>query len=233
MFLLRRVCFLVLTFSLFFLNTANADEIKKEKREIADFTKIVISGSGHLFLKQGEKVALKIETDSTLLPELKSEVTDQVLHLGAKTPGFHDNHPINYYLTVVNIRDIHTAGNIKISNKGVLFVKELNLGSEGASTIDLKIKAHTLKTQIAGNSNVVLSGTAATHTLEIAGTSKVQGKKLLTKTTQVEIRGAGTAEVDVAETLHVTIEGAGTVKYYGEPKITQEISGVGEIIPLE
>jgi len=233
MFALARVSFLALVFSLFFLNIANADEIKKEKREIADFTKIAISGSGHLFLKQGEKVALSIETESAFLPELKSEVIDQVLHLGPEASVFQANHSINYYLTVTNIEDIHTAGSIEISNKGTLSLKELNLVTAGAGTIDLKIKTDTLKTAVAGSSNIALSGTAITHTLKIEGAGKVQGKKLLTQTTQVEINGAGVAEVNAVETLDVKIEGVGTVKYYGEPKITQEISGAGEIIPME
>ena len=45
MFVFARVSFFAFIFTLFSLNTANADEIKKEKRKIADFTKIVISGS--------------------------------------------------------------------------------------------------------------------------------------------------------------------------------------------
>lgn len=233
MIVLVRVSFFALIFILFSLNAANADEMKKEKREIADFTKIVISGSGHLFLKQGEKVALTIETERTFLPELKSEVIDQVLHLGPKTSVFQPNRPINYYLTVINIEDIHTEGSIEISSKGTLSAKELNLVTEGAGIIDLKIKTDTLKTWVEGSSNIVLSGTAMTQTLKIEGAGKIQGKKLLTKTTQVEIKGAGIAEVNASETLDVKIEGVGTVKYYGEPKITQEISGAGEIIPLE
>jgi hypothetical protein len=109
----------------------------------------------------------------------------------------------------------------------------LNLVTEGEGTIDLKIKTDILKTQIEGSSNILLSGTTIAQTLKIDGAGKIQGKKLLSKTTQVEIRGAGVAEVNATETLDVKIEGFGTVKYYGEPKITQEISGAGEIIPLE
>ncbi|HXH54202.1 MAG TPA: head GIN domain-containing protein [Gammaproteobacteria bacterium] len=231
-----RVSFSALIFILFSLNTANADEIKKEKRQIADFTKIVISGAGHLFLKQGENVALTIETERTFLPELKSEVIDQVLYLGLKEPKTfvsQSNPPINYYLTLTNIEDIHTEGSIEISSKGTISAKELNLVTAGAGIINLKIKTDSLKTQVEGNSNIALSGTATTQTLKIEGTGKIQGKKLLTKTTHVNIKGAGIAEVNASETLAVKIEGVGTVKYYGEPKITQEISGAGEIIPLE
>jgi hypothetical protein len=227
-----RVSFLVLIFGLFSLNTANAQERRKEKREITDFTKVFISGSGHLFLKQGEKIALTIETDSTFLPELKTEVIDNVLHLGPKTSEFFSNHVINYYLTVKNIEDIHTEGGIEISSNNTIVAKELNLLTEGAGTVGLKVKVDTLNIRVVGSGNIVLSGVAIAETLKIEGAGKIQGKKLLTKNTHVEINGAGMAEVNASEALDVKIEGIGTVKYYGEPKITQEISGAGEIIPL-
>lgn len=232
MLIFKRVSFLVLIFGFFLLNIVNADEIIKEKREVSGFSKIVISGSGHVFLKQGDKEALTIETDSSLLPALKSEVKDNVLHLGPKETVFTYNHMINYHLTVKNIEDIQTEGGVEISSKGSIVANELNISTEGAGKVDLKLKIQKLKIKLEGSGDIVLSGTTADQTLEIKGAGKIQGKKLATKTTHVQISGAGMAEVNASEALDIKIEGVGTVKYYGRPKITQEISGAGEIIPL-
>lgn len=234
-----RISFLCLIFSLFSINVANSDEITsefgkiiKEKREIPNFTKIVITSSGHLFLKQGSSEALTIETDSNLLSEIKSEVKNAVLHLGLKEPVFRPNHPINYYLTVKNIEDIQSEGGIEISSDNTITAKQLNLVTEGAGKVDLKVKIEKLAIRVEGAGDVKFSGTATDQILKIEGAGNIQGKKLMTKTTRVEISGAGIAEVNASEVLDVKIEGVGTVKYYGQPKITQEISGAGEIIPL-
>ena len=41
--------------------------------------------------------------------------------------------------------------------------------------------------------------------------------------------GAGKVFVNAARTLKVSISGAGTVDYLGDPKVTQEISGMGRV----
>lgn len=230
---LMRVSLAALAFNLFFLNVLNANEIKKEKRAISDFTKIVISGTGHLLIKQGEKTDLAIETSAEFLPEVRTEVMDNTLYLGPKTSLLSANHPVKYYLTLKNIKDIHTEGSIQVSNKSSISAKELDIFAEGASKIELKLKTDTLKIRVAGDSHAVLSGNTITQVIKIEGFGKIEGKKLLAKHTQVDIKGAGSAIVNAAEKLDVTIEGAGTVEYNGRPKITQEISGAGEIIPLE
>lgn len=232
-----RISCLILIFGLFSTHSLKANALSlgsqkviKEKRTVSDFTKVAISGSGQLFIKQGETEALTIEADSHFLPEVKSEVIDKTLHLGPKESI--TKPLINYYLTVKNIEDIHTAGEIVLSSNGSISAKTLNLVTAGAGKVDLKLKTDTLNIEAAGSSEITLSGTVITQTFKIAGTSKIQSKKLVAKNTQVEIKGAGEAEVNSTETLAVKIEGVGTVKYYGEPKITQEISGAGEIIPL-
>lgn len=225
-------CIAFFVFSFLLINVVNAGEMIKEKREVSAFTKIVISGSGHLLLKQGDKEALTIETHQNLLPELQSEVKNKVLYLGPKDTALRFNHAINYHLTVKNIEDIHTEGGIEISSKGSIVANELNISTEGAGKVDLKVKTQKLKIKLAGSGDIILSGTTTDQILKIEGSGKIQGKKLSTKTAEVDISGAGIAEIDASDALDVKIGGTGTVKYYGRPKITQEISGAGEIIPL-
>lgn len=232
MMIFRRISFFSLIFGFFLLNVVNADEIIKEKRDISGFTKIVVSGAGHLFVKQGDKESLMIETDNTLLPEVKSEVKDKVLYLGTKDTASKLKYAINYHLTVKNVEDIHTEGGVEISNKGSIVANELNISTEGAAKVNLKLNTQKLKIKLEGSGDIVLSGTATDQFLKIEGAGKIQGKKLATKSTYVQISGAGMAEVNASETLDVKIEGLGTVKYLGQPKITQEILGAGEIIPL-
>jgi hypothetical protein len=45
----------------------------------------------------------------------------------------------------------------------------------------------------------------------------------------VNISGVGNAEVWVAGTLDVSVSGAGVVRYKGDPKVNQSISGSGKV----
>ena len=42
--------------------------------------------------------------------------------------------------------------------------------------------------------------------------------------------GTGSAVVNAAQTLDVTIGGTGTISYLGSPTVTKDISGVGSVV---
>jgi hypothetical protein len=56
---------------------------------------------------------------------------------------------------------------------------------------------------------------------------------LVSDSASLQVSGAGKAFVNAAKTLKVEIAGAGVVTYLGDPKIEQEISGVGRISRAE
>lgn len=66
----------------------------------------------------------------------------------------------------------------------------------------------------------------------INGAGEFSAKKLVTTETKIVIRGFGKAEVNAEDALDVEITGSGVVKYYGTPRVTQTLSGGGEIIPV-
>jgi hypothetical protein len=50
-----------------------------------------------------------------------------------------------------------------------------------------------------------------------------------TSSTTVDINGLGNATVWATETLDISIDGGGNLRYYGLPQITQDINGFSDI----
>lgn len=59
-------------------------KIKKETRNVVNFKKVIISGSGNLQIKQSDREDLKIKADDNILPLILSEVKGNTLYLGPK-----------------------------------------------------------------------------------------------------------------------------------------------------
>lgn len=70
-----------------------------------------------------------------------------------------------------------------------------------------------------------------TDRLEITlnGLGNYDAPDLESQTATVRVPGAGSVAIWVLNTLDVTINGAGSVEYYGSPHVTQDISGVGKL----
>lgn len=123
-----------------------------------------------------------------------------------------------------NVEEIEISGGI-----------EFEMNAEKCRSIDLDIKGgadvyiysiDTVNTDIsiAGAASMNLSGKTGLFELELAGAGTIDAKSLVAEKAEVEISGAGTAEVSVIEELFADIDGVGTLTYYGDP-VLKNISG--------
>lgn len=123
-----------------------------------------------------------------------------------------------------NVEEIEISGGI-----------EFEMNAEKCRNIDLDIKGgadvyiYNIDTadtdiSIAGAASMDLSGKTALFELELAGAGTIDAKSLVAEKAEVEISGAGTAEVSVTEELFADIDGVGTLTYYGDP-VLKNISG--------
>ena len=87
----------------------------------------------------------------------------------------------------------------------------------------------SVKVNISGTGTIVLSGQADVQTVIIDGAGNYQTEDLQTNTSVIKINGLGNATVWAMESLDITINGGGTVNYYGSPNVTQDITGLGNV----
>lgn len=205
----------------------------RERREVSAFDAVKLEGSGVLIITQGETDSLEIETDSRLLPKIKSEVLE-----GRLTVGFHSwldylfemGHPaITYHITMREVHGVTISGSGKLKT-GSLNTDRLSLRISGAGDMQLEeVQASTWEIKISGSGKVTARGAAPDYEVRISGSGEVHTANVETQTARVRISGSGNVEVNVSQTLDVHISGSGDVRYTGEAKVSQSISGSGSI----
>ncbi len=213
--------------------TRGSGSVKTETREVSNFNKVNLAGSGDLTIQLGEKEALTIEAEDNILPLLTSEVRGDTLELGVK-PGTSINptKPIRYNLTVKNLTSTALLGSGSISASG-LSADQFNASLIGSGDYRLQnVNFKKLIANIAGSGNMTMDGTADSQEVTIPGSGEYQAKDLKSQSADVNIAGSGTATVWPSQSLDVNILGSGTVEYYGSPKVTQKIGGSGNVRSL-
>jgi uncharacterized protein YjbI with pentapeptide repeats len=80
-----------------------------------------------------------------------------------------------------------------------------------------------------GATRATLSGNVNAMSAELNGASRVDAEGLTVRAMELNISGAGKADVHVTEALKVTISGAGKVTYTGDPKVSRDITGAGSV----
>ena len=203
--------------------------VKKEARKISSFNGVEVSGAFKVFLKQGTTEEIVVEADENILPAIRTEVYGSTLKIETKKPINHVT-VLKVYVTFRNLDKINLSGAVDVVSDGVIAVPDLVFDASGASDSKLDLTVKRLKINSSGASKIKLGGSAGDVTLDLSGASDIFAFDLLAETYDIEISGAGNAQVNVLKKIRAEISGAGSVKYKGSPTdINQEVSGAGSI----
>jgi hypothetical protein len=151
----------------------------------------------------GEDVLDRVETSSSG-GVLRIDLRDRGIVIG---PDPLDDVRVEVAASELNGVRIGGSGDVEL---GDLAVPELELEIEGAGEVDASGAADRLSATIRGAGDANLADFAV-------------------RTATVVVHGAGEAHVNVSERLDVTVRGAADVVYRGDPVVTQDIRGAGEV----
>jgi putative autotransporter adhesin-like protein len=184
--------------------------LKTEVRQVSNFTQVDFSAVGTLTIEQTGVEGLSITADDNILPILTSDVSNGVLHLGAKdNQNYNPKTPITYLLSVKTLTGLTLSG----------------AGATQASNLDTQ----TMTVTMSGAGSATLHGKANDQQVTLSGAGNYDGSDFTTKTAKVTVSGVGNAIVNASDTLDATVSGVGNIEYLGNPKVTSHVSGVGTV----
>lgn len=163
-----------------------------------------------MIVEQGGSESLNISADDNLLPYLTSDVRGDTLELGIK-PGasIQPSQNVVYRISVKSLRGFSLSG---------------------SGEVDLKnIDTDELSIEISGSGKITAAGRAGTQAVTISGSGDYLAEALESSAATLDISGAGEALVNASQRLDVTISGTGSVEYLGDPAVSQDVSGTGEV----
>ena len=188
--------------------------VKVEQRAVRGFDRVSIGGTGELFLEQAGEESLTIEAEDNLLPLLTSDVQGGRLSLGVRpNTTISATRPIVYRLKVRSLKELRASGAVKVSATGI-DQPELNVN-------------------LSGSVSSTFAGRASSQDISLSGTGRFDGRSLEGREASVEISGTGEAIVNAAEALNVRGSGTARVRFLGNPRVEQQVSGLARVERLQ
>ncbi len=111
----------------------------------------------------------------------------------------------------------------------VPFIDEICLSGTGTIRSECPVQ----KIQLKGEGAIFCAGRSRNSSVELSGSGEINLSEMKLKVAEVTIKGNGIVNINASESLHAIIPGTGTLYYRGNPDITSNISGEGELIALE
>jgi hypothetical protein len=199
-----------------------------EEREVSEFNKVLLKGSGKVFLTSGEKQLLEIKTDDNIMPLIETAVSGDKLTI---SHGKHHLRPTAFdvFITVKELAGVAISGSGDIRGKGRFVTDTFYTEISGSGDVDLEVETGKLSSKISGSGSIRLAGKAQDYRVSISGSGEINAFDVQAETVSVKISGSGDCRVHAAESLDAKISGSGDVYYKGRPRINTKISGSGSL----
>jgi hypothetical protein len=187
---------------------AGSGNRQTQKREVASFTSISTNGAFHIEVVAQKSLALEIEADDNILPLVKMEVSNNVLHI-KPDKNYSVREPIIIRIAVPNLEGVSSNGAGKIDVAGLNNEKfEIDLNGATAIRVSGETKLVDIDTNGAGNID----------------TSKLRAARAV-----VASKGVSRVEVHAADQLDVNVSGPSSVVYSGDPVVNKTVNGPGSV----
>ena len=181
-----------------------------EMRDLGNFTGIQNAIPANVQISQGPVEAVRIDGPSNILEKIITSVSNNTLNIRIDE-CIEDIGSIAVYVTIPDIERLVLTGVGNMSTTEAIDVDELNI-------------------ILTGVGNFSLEGTADVLDISMMGAGDINAFQFNTDICNIDISGAGDAELWVNDELNVIITGTGSVFYLGMPSVTSTITGDGNVI---
>ena len=184
-----------------------------------------------LEIVQGERESLTLEDDDGQLAEIEAFMEGGTVRIRSKNHSTNWKRAVRGVLNTKRIESVHLAGTGTIRSASIRG-DDFKATISGSGKIQLRrLDAKDVNVVISGAGTVDLgSGRVESLNVTVTGAGDVIAGKLRSDAGKVAISGAGTTTLWPEKTLDVRITGVGTVRYYGDPQITdRKVVGVGNV----
>ncbi|WP_459213122.1 GIN domain-containing protein [Aquimarina rhabdastrellae] len=201
---------------------------------LGTFSKIELKSTFDVNITEGNTHEVEVTGYENLIAYLDFIVEEDVLILQFEE-GCYSNVNLEVNVSLPSLAAITNDGTGDISVKSSfagMSNLELNIKGTGViQTVDTSFDINDkLTATLAGTGAININGVARNLEVTHNGTGSFKAFGLQTEEAIVNSNATGDTEVNVSNTLNVTIGGVGNIYYKGQPTINSTITGTGQLI---
>lgn len=188
-----------------------SEKIDTREYELDSFEEISISDVFLVNIRFGEEPSLKLRIDDNLMDSIGIRIRGDRLRVKFRDRICPTERP-ELDIVVTKLSKLSTSG-----------------------AVDSRVKNYSgesLAFDLSGAGTLEIDGRVGDLRIEVSGAGEVDARDLIAENVDIEMSGAGSADIYVTGRLDADVSGVGSVEYWGNPeKKNTQISGIGSIKP--
>src|SRR5688572_26825047 len=192
--------------------TAIAIAQQTENRSVNSFKGVKVAEGIDVYLKKGDKEALRVEVTGIKTEVVITEVSGDYLKIHMQE-GRYKDHTAKVYVTYIEINKLSVSSAANIFAEGTIKTKQLILSASSAGTIDIQVEVDELEASASSAADLELKGKARSVEIEASSAGEVDAYELNAEIVDVEVGSAGAAKVSATKEIRAEASSGGSIRY--------------------
>jgi hypothetical protein len=197
-----------------------------ESRNIGSFRGVKVAEGIDVYLKKGDKEALRLEVKGVEPSAVITEISGDYLKIHMKEGRYKDR-TVKVYVTYVKLEKLSASSAANIFAEGVVKAKDLTLSASSAATIDIEVDAETIDAGASSAADIELKGKAGELNVNVSSAGEVDAYDLVSEKVEVQASSAGSAKVQAIREIKANASSGGSIRYRGNPDRSNTHSSSG------
>ena len=209
-----------------------------EERSTKAFRKIILNDNVNLVLTQSTSTSVSVTAGEKIISKIKTEFDNETLVISNHNScnwvrSFKREITVYVNIDTLNSIEYHGSGDISSTNTITQDSLMLNIW-EGAGSINLDIDVFRNYIYFhIGTADLYYSGFSHLNYISSMSFGPVDARNLESTFTYLSSSGSNNCYVKVSSELHAQISSIGNVYYSGNPSISLNRTGTGELMKLD
>ncbi|RYE00266.1 MAG: DUF2807 domain-containing protein [Sphingobacteriales bacterium] len=204
--------------------------IVTEERNVAAFTMIEAEFPGDVVLVQGTGQMVKAQAQENIINDLYTTVNNGILTIKLKNGLRLSTGSLKVYVTIPVIERISLMGSGNVTADQVIS-PDLDIKLTGSGNMEIgNLESGNVYSELTGSGNIKIAAGAASYLkVRLTGSGDLKAQNFSAVDAVVTLTGSGSATIRASNTLNAVISGSGNINYYGNPVVTQNVTGSGRL----
>lgn len=205
--------------------------ITTQTRSAGQFNSVEVSGNINVYAKQDSSSAIRVEADENLQQYVEIRNDGDVLRIRSQE-GFNlkPSRQIKVYVSSSTFKKFQASGACDLFSEGkITSPAEVDYDLSGSCDVTMDVNAPKISVDASGACTVKLNGQTKDFHVEGSGSTDIKSFDLLAENVDLNISGAGDAEIYASVKISGTISGAASVRYKGAAQTDIHTSGATSV----
>jgi hypothetical protein len=197
-----------------------------ENRSIGAFRGVKAAEAIDVYLKKGDKEALKIETTGTSPSNVITEISGSYLKIHMKEGNFR-NRTVKVYVTYVDVDKLSASSAANIYAEGPIKTDDMEISASSAGSIEVTVDVNAIEVSASSAGEIELKGSAKSLVADGSSAGEIDAYDIEAERVNAEASSGASVKVAVTKELDAHASSGGNVRYRGNPAKSMTDSSSG------